>query len=57
LIVELDGNRSHGTRVAFEVDRTRDRRLQAAGWRVIRVTWHQLDDPDALLADLRNLLR
>jgi hypothetical protein len=57
LIVELDGNRVHGTRVAFEADRERDRRLQASGWRVIRVTWHQLDDPDALLADLRNLLR
>lgn len=57
LIVELDGNRSHGGRVAFEADRERDRRLQVAGWRVIRVTWRQLDDPDALLADLRNLLR
>lgn len=57
LIVELDGNRSHGTRIAFEADRERDRRLQANGWRVIRVTWHQLDDPGPLLADLRNLLR
>ena len=57
LIVELDGGRSHGTRVAFEADRERDRRLQVAGWRVVRVTWHQLDDPDPLLADLRGLLR
>jgi Protein of unknown function (DUF559) len=56
LIVELDGGRSHGTRVAFETDRKRDRRLQVAGWRVVRVTWHQLDDPDALLTDLRRLL-
>ncbi len=55
-IVELDGGEAHGTRVAFESDRERDRRLQAAGWRVIRVTWRQLDNPAPLLADLRNLL-
>jgi predicted transcriptional regulator of viral defense system len=57
VIVELDGAKAHSTRVAFEANRERDRRLQAAGWRVIRVTWHQLDDPDALIADLRRLLR
>lgn len=57
VIVELDGRDAHGTRVAFESDRERDRRLQAAGWRVIRVTWRQLDDPAALLADLRRLLQ
>jgi hypothetical protein len=57
LIVELDGGEAHRTRVAFETDRERDRRLQAAGWRVIRVTWRQLEHPAALLADLRRLLR
>jgi Protein of unknown function (DUF559) len=56
LIAELDGGAAHGTRIAFEEDRERDRRLQAAGWRVIRVTWRQLDDPTTLLADLRHLL-
>jgi hypothetical protein len=56
LIVELDGGAAHGTRIAFETDRERDRRLQAAGWRVVRVTWRQLDDPTTLLADLRHLL-
>lgn len=56
VVVELDGGKSHGTRVAFESDRERDRRLQAAGWRVIRVTWRQLDDHTALLADLLRLL-
>jgi len=56
-IVELDGGKAHGTRVAFEADRERDRRLQAAGWRVIRVTWRQLENPAALLADLRDLLQ
>jgi hypothetical protein len=56
IVAELDGHMAHGTRVAFEADRERDRRLQAAGWRVVRVTWRQLDGPDALLRDLRRLL-
>lgn len=56
LIVELDGHQAHGTRTAFESDRARDRRLQAAGWRVIRVTWRQMAEPTALIADLRHLL-
>lgn len=56
VIVELDGRKAHGTRVAFEGDRERDRRLQAAGWRVVHVTWRQLDEPEPLIADLRRLL-
>lgn len=57
LIVELDGRAVHSTAAAFELDRARDRRLAAAGWRVIRVTSRQLDDtPDELEADLRRLL-
>ena len=56
LIVELDGRRYHDTAIAFERDRARDRRLQAAGWQVVRVTWSQLRDPEPLLTDLRQLL-
>jgi hypothetical protein len=56
LIVELDGARSHRTRSAFESDRERDRRLQAAGWRVVRVTWRQLNEPRLVVDDLRRLL-
>jgi very-short-patch-repair endonuclease len=56
LIVELDGQ-THHTRAAFERDRARDRALQAAGWRVIRITWRQLHEhPDAVVFDLRDLL-
>lgn len=57
VIVELDGARHHSTRAAFERDRERDRVLQAAGWRVMRVTWRQLrrGGPD-VAADLRRLL-
>lgn len=57
LVAELDGYASHGTRSAFERDRARDRRLQAAGWRVIRVTWwHLLEEPATLVRELRALL-
>jgi very-short-patch-repair endonuclease len=57
LIVELDGYAGHGTRHAFEKDRARDRRLQAAGWRVVRITWRQLhDDPDAIADEIRAML-
>jgi very-short-patch-repair endonuclease len=42
LVVEVDGWRYHSTRAAFEDDRERDAVLQAAGWRVVRVTARQL---------------
>jgi very-short-patch-repair endonuclease len=58
VIVECDGRAAHERSRTFESDRSRDRRLQVAGWRPVRVTWHQLDhEPDALEADLRSLLR
>jgi very-short-patch-repair endonuclease len=57
LIVELDGRATHDTAAAFERDRARDRLLQAAGWRVVRITWRQLHhDEDRIFADLRELL-
>jgi predicted transcriptional regulator of viral defense system len=42
IVVETDGEKTHGTRRAFETDRRRDQRLAAAGWTVIRTTWRQL---------------
>jgi hypothetical protein len=58
LVVELDGRATHDTTAAFERDRDRDRLLQAAGWRVVRITWRQLiADVDRIAADLRDLLR
>ena len=57
VVVELDGRSTHGTVEAFERDRERDRRLNVARWRPIRVTARQLTaDPAALVADFRNLL-
>lgn len=55
LVIELDGHAAHGRRSAFEADRARA--FNAAGWRVIRVTWWQLNrEATALTADLRCLL-
>jgi len=57
LIVELDSRTFHDVPDAFESDRARDRRLEAAGWRVIRITWRQLkESPDEVESDLRRLL-
>jgi len=57
LVVECDGFAAHGTRKAFEEDRARDRALQVAGWRVVRITWRQLtDDADVIARQLAALL-
>jgi Protein of unknown function (DUF559) len=57
LIAELDGRAVHGTRLAFEADRERDRLLLVEGWRVMRITWAQLrDDQASIASDLRRLL-
>jgi very-short-patch-repair endonuclease len=42
VVVEFDSFEFHADRRAFESDRLRDAELQAAGFRVIRVTWRQL---------------
>jgi very-short-patch-repair endonuclease len=58
LVVELDGRAFHDNYEAYERDRARDRGLNAAGLRVVRVTWRQLKhEAPALAADLRALLR
>ena len=57
VVVELDGRAYHQTAAAFERDRGRDRRLQAAGWRVARVTDVALRwETPALCADICALL-
>ena len=57
LIVEVDGYAFHGGRAAFERDRRRDAELQAAGWRVVRVTWRQLvHEPDGVVARITRTL-
>lgn len=57
LVVELDGRDTHGTAAAFERDRERDRVLQVAGWRPVRVTYRQLrDGPRDVERDIRRLV-
>lgn len=57
LIVELDGFSYHGHRAAFERDRARDAALQAAGYRVLRLTHRRLEQDGPAVADeLRRLL-
>ena len=58
VIVELDGRAIHDAADAFETDRARDRRLEAAGWHVIRVTWRQLEETRGEVErDLRRLIQ
>ena len=53
LVVELDGQRFHGSLSAREADRRRDNRLVSAGWRVIRVTWQDLKDrPEEIVMEI-----
>lgn len=55
-MVEVDSYEYHRTRVRFENDRARDRRLTTAGWRVMRITDHALEhDPRTVETDLRTL--
>lgn len=57
LVVEVDSWGFHRTRARFEDDRLRDAVLQAAGWRVLRVTYRRLiHDPAGVVRDLRRLL-
>jgi len=57
LIVEIDGKAFHATSGRVAADRRRDFALAAAGYRVIRITWHQLvHTPEALLVQLTRAL-
>jgi very-short-patch-repair endonuclease len=57
LVVEFDGWRAHGHRLAFESNRKRDQIMLAAGLRVLRVTDRQLEDePIAVTARIAQAL-
>ncbi len=56
-VVEADSRAHHGSGVAFERDRRRDRELIGAGYRVMRVTWLQAErEPKAVAAAIRAAL-
>ncbi|MGI8863049.1 MAG: DUF559 domain-containing protein [Solirubrobacteraceae bacterium] len=57
VIVEVDGYQFHGHRAAFEKDHRKQTVLAAAGYRVIRVTWRQLEqEPMAVIAAIAQAL-
>src|SRR5204863_3146680 len=47
LVVEVEGDRYHGTAFARRNDADKQARLEAAGYRVIRLTWHQVTEREA----------
>jgi hypothetical protein len=58
LAVEANGFWVHRTRDAFERDHERRLELEAAGWRVISLTWRQVvDRPNAIAAHVRRVLQ
>jgi len=57
VVVELDGYAAHSTPARLERDHRRDLDLRAAGFVVLRYTWHQLmHEPERVVADLRRAL-
>jgi very-short-patch-repair endonuclease len=57
LAVEVDGWETHGTREAFQDDRTRDACMGAIGWQTLRFTWHDVvDRPAWVLSTIRATL-
>lgn len=58
LVIEADSRRHHSSWLDIEADHRRDLLLAAAGWRVIRVNWHQLmQEPELFVSALRATLR
>jgi very-short-patch-repair endonuclease len=56
-VVEADGSAGHDHRLAREDDVAKQVRLEAAGYRVIRVTWRQaIAHPEQTIARLRAAL-
>lgn len=51
VVVETDGRETHETPDAFQNDRRRDQFLVAAGYRVFRLTWHQMHGEREALLD------
>jgi hypothetical protein len=56
LVVELDSRAFHLNAKAFEEDRKRDAQLLLAGYRVVRITYRQLTQEPATIANLLKTL-
>ena len=57
LVIEADSRRHHMSKLDFENDRQRDNMLMADGWRVLRITWHQVTErPNEVARIVRHAL-
>lgn len=59
--IEFDGRAKYGDdahtiHTSLSRERERQRHLEAEGWHIIRVGWHDLDHPDELVAQVRAAL-
>jgi predicted transcriptional regulator of viral defense system len=58
LVIEADSKRHHASWLDQEADKLRDLRLTAAGYQIIRVTWHQLTQcPEEFIAAVRAVVQ
>ncbi len=58
VVIEADSRRHHSSWLDVQADHRRDLLLAAAGWRVVRVNWHQLvEEPQLFAAAVRAMLR
>jgi very-short-patch-repair endonuclease len=56
--IELDGAAYHSGQQARSRDRSRDNRLGALGWRILRYSWQDLRDrPNVVIAEVRTALQ
>jgi len=55
--IEVDGYESHSSVGAFRHDRARQNELVAAGWTVLRFTWHDVTrQPERVVTSIRRVL-
>jgi very-short-patch-repair endonuclease len=58
LVMEADSRRYHSAWLDVQADHRRDLLLAAAGYRIIRVNWHQLiGEPDLFVAAVKAFLK
>jgi len=58
VVIEADSRRYHSAWLDVQADHRRDLLLAAAGWRIIRVNWHQLvQEPELFVAAVKAFLR
>jgi very-short-patch-repair endonuclease len=52
LVIEVDSGRYHGTPAAVDRDRRKDQALRAAGYTVLRYSYHQIAESHAVIAEI-----